>query len=254
MVLALPLALVFVVAHLLGTGGGTGSPGGPSARPVDAEQSTATTGTTGASAASGASDAVTPSSAAPTSRSQATPAGTEPSAPLAEPTGRCANSDIVAVPNVQSPAYAGRPVILRTTLTTKRSPACDWTVSAGSLVVKVTSGADRVWSTQDCVGAVPRESVVVRKDHPVTVAVVWDGQRSDAECSLTTPWAETGYYHAVAAAFGSDPSDQQFQLVRLPTRTVTAKPRPEHAGARPTATPVGPTATPTGATAAPTRR
>jgi hypothetical protein len=238
LVIAVAFALVFGVAHLLGGGGGAAK--GPSTRPVGAEPSSVTSApaavlaspSSSPSPTSPTSPAAGPTDTATTGRGATT---TPTTTALAEPAGRCTNSDIVAVPSVRSPAYAGRPVVVDTTLTTKQSPACDWTVSAGSLVVKVTSGTDRIWSTQDCVGAVPRQSVVVRKDHPVSVAVVWDGQRSDAECTRTTPWAETGYYHAVAAAFGSDPVDRQFQLVPPPVRTVTATPTPEHGSGDPTA-------------------
>jgi hypothetical protein len=112
------------------------------------------------------------------------------------------------------------------TLTTKVSPACNWDVTAESLAVRITSGSDRVWSTQDCVGAVPRQSVVVRKDQPVSVMVAWNGQRSDAECTRTTAWAEPGYYHVVAAAFGAEPTDVQFPLLTPPRPTITATPTP----------------------------
>jgi len=134
-------------------------------------------------------------------------------------------------PSVRGAAYAGKPVVFAMTLTTKVSPACDWDVTAESLVVRITSGSDRVWSTQDCFGAVPRQSVVVRKDHPVSVTVAWNGQRSDAECTRTTAWVEPGYYHVVAAAFGADPTDVQFPLLAPPRPTITATPKPTHSGA-----------------------
>ena len=147
----------------------------------------------------------------------------------------------MATPTVKGHAYAAKPVVFAMNLTTKVSPACTWTVSSRSLVVKVTSGADRVWSTQQCTGAVPRQTVVVRQDHPVTVDLSWNGQRSDSGCTRTTTWAQPGYYHAVAAAFGADPVDTQFALQLMPRRTVTASPSPNGkstkgaAGARPTA-------------------
>ena len=231
------LALVFGVAHLLGgttsgtTGGANGAP-----RPVGAQAAT----TTSAPALVPASPSATPAEA---SAASPVATGSATSTALAQPTGRCVNSDILAVPTVPSPAYAGQPVALDLSLTTKQSPACNWTVGPDSLVVKVTSGTDRIWSTQDCADAVPRRDVVVRRDHPVTVTVVWNAHRSDADCTSDTPWVDLGYYHVVAAAFGSDPTDRQFVLVPLPvaTKTVTEPPKPRHTGGSPTAT-----ATPTG--------
>jgi hypothetical protein len=209
LVLGVALALVFGIARLLG-GAGAGS--APAARPVGAVASPSATSPTAP---------VSPTRTAGTS-AQASPTPTA----LATPSGPCASSDIVVTPSVRGVAYAGKPVVFAMALTTKVSPACDWDVTAESLAVRITSGTDRVWSTQDCVGAIPRQSVVVRKDQPASVTVVWNGQRSDAECTRTPPWAEPGYYHVVAAAFGADPTDVQFPLLPPVRPTVTATPTP----------------------------
>ncbi len=240
LVLAVALALVFGVAHLLGRNGGSG--GGPSAQPVVADQSPTgpSSGTASSPAtsptATGASPSV-PASGSPSVSTGAQPGVAVPSTttgpggggsatPLAQPAGPCASSDVVAVPSVTGPAVAARPVVLTLTLTTRTSPACSWEVSPSSLVVKITSGPDRIWSTQDCRNAVQKQVVVVRKDVPTTVSVVWNGQRSDADCTRSTSWAGPGYYHAVAAAFGADPMDVQFRLARPVRPTVTATPTP----------------------------
>lgn len=239
LVLVVALALVFGVAHLLGRGGSPS--GGPSAQPVGANQTS--TGTAPVTPTVPLTEQPTslPSdkpSDQPTGRAgvgvtqapTATGLGGSPAAtpttPLAQPTGSCASSDVVAVPSVEGTAYAGKPVVLTLTLTTRTSPACSWEVSASSLVLKITSGPDRIWSTQDCTSAVPKQVVVVRKDAPTTVSVVWNGLRSDAECSRATTWAEPGYYHAVAAAFGADPTDAQFRLAKPQRTTETASPTP----------------------------
>jgi hypothetical protein len=149
---------------------------------------------------------------------------------LAVPDGPCAVDEITVTPSVPTAVAAGR-VDLVLQLTGIK-PACTFSVSSRTVAAKITSGKDRIWSTQDCVAAVPRQSVVVRKDHPVAVPVVWNGQRSDDECTRTTAWAEPGYYHVVAAAFGAEPADVQFALLSPPRPTITATPT-----ATPNATP-----------------
>jgi hypothetical protein len=219
-------ALVFGIAHLLGSGGS----GGPSAQPVGAAVSPTTTPTTGPAATGTASPTGTGKHRSRAARNgTASPTPT----PLAVPTGPCAGSDVVATPAVKGKAYAGSSVVFAVSLATKVAPACTWTVSPRALVVKVTSGADRVWSTQQCTGAVPKQEVVVRKDHPVTVAVGWNGQRSDSTCSRSTAWAEPGYYHVVSAAFGADPVDVQFELLQPVAPTITATPTPSSPTASP---------------------
>lgn len=147
--------------------------------------------------------------------------------PLPEPTGPCDNSEIVVTPKVRGEAHAGSRVRFRLDLTTTSTPACTWKVSPRSLVVKLTSGNDRIWSSQDCTGAIPEKGVVVRKDHPAKVYIGWRGQRSDSTCSRTTSWAQPGWYHVNAAAFGAEPTDVQFELKPAVPPTITPEPEPE---------------------------
>jgi hypothetical protein len=217
LLVALAFALVFGIARLLGSDGS----GGPSAQPVGATPSTSDTPVT--------TPAATPQTT-PTGRAARTGKGgksaTPTPTPLASPSGACADSDVVATPSVEGTAYAGHPVVFTMTLTTRVSEACTWDVSSHTMAVKVTSGSDRIWSSQECSGAVPQQSVVVRRDTPATVAVGWNGQRSDTDCTRSTAWAEPGYYHVIAASFGADPIDVQFELRSPVPRTITATPTP----------------------------
>lgn len=150
----------------------------------------------------------------------------ETQTPLAVPTGPCRNEEVVVEPKVRPSAHAGRVVHFRLKLTTTGRPACTWTLSPETLVVKITSGEDRIWSSQDCPDAVPQTDVVVRKDVPAKVDMGWRGQRSDSTCSRQPAWAQAGFYHVQTAAYGAEPADVQFELQVpvVPTRTTTPKP------------------------------
>jgi hypothetical protein len=231
-VLGAALLLVVGLAHLLGSGD-SGS-GGPSA-----DVAAAKTRPTSSSAPPQGPVAVS----SPSGRAHA-------KAPLlAAPDGPCDPADVTATPLPRT-SHAGGPIGIVVALTSTR-PACTFTVSPSSVALKISSGSDRIWSTQDCPRAVPRRDVVVRSAVPAKVVVTWSGRRSDPGCSRSTTWAEPGYYHAVAAVLGSEPSDVQFALV-LPPRPVvtrTAHPRPARHASAPAAgtSPTGsPTATPTG--------
>jgi hypothetical protein len=224
LVLVLALGLVFGIAHLLGTGGASTS----TARPVGATASPD-------SSAPGSTANAAPSAGGGTHRkgrsaraSKAAKArASKTVTPLAVPTGPCDARDVRVMPGVVGTAHAGSPVTFELTLRTVESPACTWTVSPSTLVVKLTSGTDRIWSTQDCKGAVPDESVVVRKDHDASVQLTWRGQRSDATCSRTTSWAQPGFYHIEAAALGAEPTDVQFELCDPAPVTITPSPTAE---------------------------
>jgi hypothetical protein len=225
-VIALALLLVFGVARLLG---GTGGTEGSSARPVGADASVPVQAASTHHARPGhrhskaSADVRVSGSNDAKPRGEASPTKT----PLALPTGPCANSDVHVVPHVPGTAAAGSPVTFVLDLTTLVSAACTWDVSSASLVVKLISGSDRIWSTQDCTGAIGKQSVVVRKDHTTRIRLTWPGQRSDGSCSRTTPWAMPGYYHVQAAAFGAEPTDVQFELHAPTPATITPKPHPE---------------------------
>lgn len=217
LVLSVALGLVFGIAHLLG---GTGSePAGEAARVVGA----AADGTPSTAQQLSTADAEPGTREGKRHRPKATRTVT----PLAEPSGPCVPRDVVSTPKVKGTAYAGRRVTIRLKLTTLRSPACTWRVAPSSLAVKLVSGSDRIWSSQDCPASVPTTDVVVRKDHPAKVDVRWHGQRSDSTCSRTTPWAQPGWYHVQAAAFGAEPVDVQFELRPPVPVTITPKPKPE---------------------------
>jgi hypothetical protein len=221
LVLGLAVALVLGVGRLLGGAGG--EPTEPAAQPASGAVRSDAPGDGTPSAGA------TPRPAA-TAGAGRTPAATPPRktrTPLPTPTGPCRDSDVKVVPVLRENAYAGEDVVLTLRLSTYRSPACDWQVSADTVAVKLTSGSDRIWSSQDCPAAVPTEEVVLRTRKATRVDVVWPGRRSDSDCSRSTPWAQPGYYHVSAAAMGSEPESEQFEL-RSPTPiTITPTPTPQ---------------------------
>lgn len=225
-VLLVAALLVLAIGKVLG---GSGSD-------PTADQASTTASSASPSASAGATRAIGP--VAPRS----TVAGgvkAASKAPLLAPTGDCAADEVSVVPSVPK-AEAGNPIVVHLTLEGTQ-PACTFAVSPDSLVVKITSGSDKIWSSQDCPHAIAKGSVVVRSGLPADVPITWSGRRSDDECSNAAGWAMPGFYHVYAAALGSTPADLQFE-VTFPKRGVVTK----------TAKPKKPTATPTtSATATP---
>jgi hypothetical protein len=149
---------------------------------------------------------------------------------LAQPTGPCANDDIVATPALAEAAGGGR-VLISVELRTQVSEACTWTVSPDTLTLKITSGDDDIWASRQCPESVPTRNLIVRQDVATKVGIRWSGRRSDETCSALTGWALPGWYHVVAAAVAGEPTDVQFELVTPPaptvTRTITPSPDPD---------------------------
>jgi hypothetical protein len=210
-VLGVALLLVFGIGKLLG---GTGED--PAASDLEAS-------TTSGQQQEAPEPSVTVAPVAPST----TPQGKgQNKAPLLPPNGVCADDEVSVLPSVPR-AWGAQPILIRLGLTGLQ-PACTFKVSPESLVLKITSGDDRIWSSQDCPHAIKTADVVVRSGVPTYVNVLWSGRRSDETCSRNTEWANKGFYHAFAAALGSTPTDVQFQITRAPTAVVTktAKPKP----------------------------
>ncbi|WP_121253162.1 hypothetical protein [Nocardioides ferulae] len=212
-----PLALVIVLAQVLG-GSSDGSSSDPGSATVVAADATG----------SGATESP---SATPTQKKARKPGrrkSKEPEPVLAEPEGRCSGADISVTPEVDG-AVAGRDVALTLGLRTLESPACLWKVSPDNLTLKITSGPDFVWSSQQCRRAVPRREVVVRNNATTPVEIVWEeAKRSDDDCSGLAGWAMPGWYHAIAAALGGEPTDVQFELETPPAPQVTKTAKPKN--------------------------
>lgn len=216
LVLGTALSLVFALVQLLG-----GSDPGPSDQ-----------------AATAAAPPTTPAPAPTAGPVGPVPAKTGAAAPskapavLPQPDGPCAVDQVTVRPTMKT-ATAGRTVSLTFQLTGIR-PACTFAVSSKTLVAKVVVGPKRIWSTQDCPSSIGKRTVVVRSGTPTEVKVAWSGRTSDGDCASTAAWALPGPYRVIAAAIGSEPSEDNFTLVApkrpVVVKTVQPKPKPKASG------------------------
>lgn len=219
-VLGVPLLLVVVLARLLG-----GSADG-----ADADRATQTSASTQPATAP-AAPLQGPTAAPPPRKGKKS---APPKPVLAEPSGECTPSDIVATPAVTR-LPGGSPVDITVNLRTRLSEACTWEVTPQTFAVTITSGNDNIWSSRECPASIPSGEVVVRRAVDAPVAVTWHARRSDEECSRFTDWARPGYYHVKAAALGGEATDVQFRLVApsAPVVTKTAEPKPQKKKSKP---------------------
>ena len=211
LVLGSLLAVVFAVSHLVGGGGGGGA----------ATQTAASLGKSTPTANGG------PLGPRPVGAPTSTATGTPPATALAQPDGPCSLDDITVTP-VTGDVAAGSAVKLALQLSGVQ-PACTFQVSSHTLVAKVVRWNQRIWSSQQCPGSVPNQTVVVRSAQPTTIQVSWNGRRSDDTCSRSTPLAPPASYRLYASVVGSEPGEGVFRLTTPPqpvvTRTVHPTPK-----------------------------
>ena len=233
-VLAVPLLLVVVLARVLG-----GSSDGKDASAGTATQAGATVAETAApTAGPTAGDEVRTGKGkkgkGKKGKGKKRQQETAPPEPvLAEPTGPCSDSDIVATPVITS-APGGSDIPIQVNLRTTFAEACTWRASPETMTVTITSGDDYIWSTRECPVGIPPQDVVIRQAVDTPVVVTWSAKRSDATCSPRTQFALPGFYHVKVAALGGEPTDVQFELVppQPGVVTKTADPQPQGKGGK----------------------
>lgn len=226
LLLALATLLVVGIARLLGSGSDASSD--PEARPA-----AATASISGSGAPSSSAPASTDGTIEVTPDQTPSPGKhhTSQAPVLAEPDGACEATDIVVTPEVKhAVAGPGDGVRFKLGLQTRQAEACTWHVSSRTLTMKITSGHDGIWSSQQCPRKVPDEQVVVRRDQPTTVTVTWNGRRSDDGCPRQTDWALPGFYHVSVAALAGEPTDAQFELRAPSAPVITRSPEPHQSG------------------------
>lgn len=167
----------------------------------------------------------------PTAAATTPPAPVDPQLPM--PTNPCDPSEITVTPALAA-AQAGRNVVIPLDVT-GTAPACKFEVTPDSLVVKVTSSGNRIWSTQQCPAAIRSQVVAVRNSGATRINVTWNGGRVDDTCT-TLSYAGVGAYEVEAAVIGSEPGEASFRLTK-PARRVIVKQVPAKPAAQPTATP-----------------
>ncbi|MGD9958478.1 hypothetical protein [Nocardioides sp.] len=205
LVLAVAFALVFGLGRLLG-GSSDGSSG------------------SGGTAAQAAADASTTTTPALTYGPTVAPSGKKSRKPkpppLPQPQGPCADDEVVVQPLLKAPQGGGA-VAIGLRIYSNDSQACTFQVSPSSVVVKLVSGKDFIWSSQECPKSVPTVDVIARRTVPGVAEVTWSGRRSDSACRTSTDWARPGWYHAIGAALGGEATDTQFQLLPRAAATIT---------------------------------
>ncbi|QIX28175.1 hypothetical protein ncot_17450 [Nocardioides sp. JQ2195] len=204
--------LIFGLARLLGSG----SDGDPEGSRPTAEQ-----------AAGQQTDGATVPDTRSSSSAKA-PRKKKTKAPLAQPSGPCAPADLTVAPEVDR--VAANDTIEIPFEITGVEEACTFTVSSKSMVIRITSGSDLIWSSQQC-SKLPEEDIVVRSAQAAKVILEWNGRRSEDDCGRTAAWAKIGWYHVEAAAFGGEPTSDKFELTGPEPEKVykTVRPKPEKA-------------------------
>lgn len=95
--------------------------------------------------------------------------------------------------------------------------ACTLAITPDTMVVRVTSGPDVVWSSGDCPDTLLAKEVVVRTDPATVYQFSWNGRRSTDECPAPGAVAAPGGYWVEAALIGGEPQKAYFDVTESPS-------------------------------------
>ncbi|MFG1704882.1 hypothetical protein ACFLIM_16980 [Nonomuraea sp. M3C6] len=133
----------------------------------------------------------------------ASPSPTPTTTPKATPAARpkrpgepCAEEDLVlSLQGGKEQIYSGgaRPTFM-VTLVNTGPVMCTADVGPRAMEIRITSGADRIWSTADCVSGAGSEVKQLQRGVPYVRSLEWDRRRSSADCRATPPAALPGTY------------------------------------------------------------
>jgi hypothetical protein len=90
---------------------------------------------------------------------------------------------------------------------------CSVEISRQSYQLKIFSGTDRIWSSDDCAKIEPAVAKILQPEQQVEWSMTWNGKRSDedANCRARPEVPRPGYYYATSALDGAKPV--QFLLI-----------------------------------------
>ncbi|MFI7042977.1 hypothetical protein ACWDTT_21180 [Streptosporangium sandarakinum] len=113
------------------------------------------------------------------------------------PGGSCSPADLVLSVRGTGEIYGPgvQPKFLLTLVNTGQTP-CRADVGPRAMEVRITSGADRVWSSADCVSGGADDFHRLERGVPYVREVVWDRRRSGADCAIEGAAARPGTYVA----------------------------------------------------------
>lgn len=82
---------------------------------------------------------------------------------------------------------------------------CRLAVNGANFELKIYSGTDRIWSSDDCSKAVKKINKTVRAERAVAWRMTWDGRRSRDDCKRRPEIPKAGTYFATAQYDGAKP-------------------------------------------------
>jgi hypothetical protein len=177
-------------------------PATPTAATTAATPSASPTPSAGARVSAGA----TPASESPSAEPSATTATTPKPTPTPTP------EPVTCAANTLRPTLTGKQQLRvkeRSTMTLSlingSGQTCTATVNRDNFELRIYSGSDRIWSTQDCATIVKPLTRTLKAEQAMAWKLTWNGRRSQPGCQSRPEIPRPGTYYATAQLAGAEP-------------------------------------------------
>lgn len=119
--------------------------------------------------------------------------------PSTGPVESCPDSVLVVVASADAPSYAvGAQPVLRLSVRNGSRVACRRNFGGAAIELRVLSGNDRLWSSDDCTTGGLLGPVVLQPGETRSTSLVWSGRRSLPGCGGDKALAQPGTYRVFA--------------------------------------------------------
>lgn len=134
-------------------------------------------------------------SADPSASPGASPSGSPGASPTPSTATACTATALEVEPTAGEDSYAvGASPRLSLSITNTGTAPCTRDLGQAQVELTVTSGRDRIWSSDDCAPGGDPDVVTLEPDEPVVQSVTWDGRRSLPGCAGDKAPAQPGTY------------------------------------------------------------
>lgn len=120
-------------------------------------------------------------------------------APAALPS--CPVADVTLSLSASQPSYSSQQIaVFDVSVASSAGYSCTFDIGAGHLLLQISAGAARVWTSADCAEGLAVRLATVHHGAPTVVPMTWNDQYSSAGCPMPGRAAPAGTYTATATA------------------------------------------------------
>lgn len=189
------IALIFLVVQCaFGGGGGKDAKKKKASSSSSASESTSSTAKPTAKPTTSTSSPQPSTSPKPSTPAKAKPTPTPTASAPATPQPCQPPSLKVSVKTGSATYAAGVSPVITMTITNSGAAPCVRDLGPGAIELKITSGADRIWSSDDCVKDTAKKLTVLKAGEVKPIPVTWNRKRSTATGDCIGADAKSGNY------------------------------------------------------------